>query len=382
MSNVFPRYRTLGAVVALGLAVLSAGVHADNGTESMMAIKRYLLSSPRSSETRLVTRTLDIMAPDEQELRDIVAERLYRAADSGLGEQDEDAVAWFAKSLGAVGDARYQDAIAYGARKFSSRKIVRELDAAKRGLIDRGNGVYAQGSIDLAAVRDQAQARIAANRHADDIQMTVNVLMGRSLQEIIAAFGMPDVIGSQEFLLNGALIVKARTDAVMAHYYGHGMVLFSWDLQKKVWVADKVWLDRVSKALPYSGSQPQFANILASADGKYFRVALIRARQTVIRDDALIALLRTRLLASLAETEPHEVAALEYVCTLLAMRDEPVNHATLETVMNQAVSEDLRDRAEDRLEQLVGKSPKPRAKKKAKPDESNNDEVSESSADM
>ncbi|MFZ5844408.1 MAG: hypothetical protein ACOY3E_16090 [Pseudomonadota bacterium] len=362
MNKVFSMHRAKAAIVALVVSVLSVGLHAEDGSESITTIKRYLLTSPSSADTRLVVRTLDMLAPAEQDLRDIVAERLYQAADSGFSEQDEDAVAWYAKALGELGDARYLEVIDYSAKTIESKKIVRELISAKRGLVDRGNGSYAKGTVDLAAVRAQAQAEIAAGRRAGDVKMD-GLLKGRSLPELIAQLGMPDHIGSQEFHLSGVLIVKARTDAVMAHYYGHGIVVFSWDIKQKVWIADKVWLDSATQAQPYAGPHPLFASILASADGKYFRVALVRARQVAMTDEALVALLRKRLLASLAETEPHEVAALEYVCTLLAMRADPENRAVLEKVMNEAVSEDLRDRAEDRLEQMLGKNVNSRKKK-------------------
>lgn len=358
MEKQLSAHHVIGFIATLAVATLSTGLRANGNDASMQVIKRYLLSSSSAADTRLVTRTLDFMAPGEQELSDIIAERLYLASDAGVNEDDEDAVAWFAKSLGELGDARYQDAIVYSTKKIKSTKIIRELNSAKRGLTERGSGQYAKGAVDLSAIRQQAQAQLAANRHADDTQLTVDSLMGRSLQEIISQLGMPDHIGSQELYLNGTLIVKARTDAVMAHYFGHGMVVFSWDTERKSWVADKVWFDRGTKNQPYEGPHALFANVLSSADGKYFRVALVRARQTVMADEAMIALLRTRLLASLAETEPHEVAGLEYVCTLLAKRSDPADIATLETVMNEAASDDLRDRAEVWLEQMRGKAQK------------------------
>lgn len=356
------------AFTLLGL-VLSGTLHAEGDAELMLTIKRHLLSSPSAADTRLVTRTLDFIAPQEHELSDIVAERLYQAAQKGIAEEDEDAVAWYAKSLGELGDARYRDVVTETGKAIKNKKVARELAIAKRHLVDRGAGRYVRGSVDVPLIRQQTQAALSAQRHADNIALSVDALMGRSLAEVISAFGMPDYLGSQEFVLNGVLIVQARTDAVMAHYFGHGIVVFSWDLDRKLWVADKVWLDRSTQGQTYNGSQPLFASILASADGKYFRVALVRARKHVMLDEVLVALLRRRLLASLAETEPHEVAALEYVCTVLAMRPVPENVEALEAVMAGAASEDLRDRAESRLEEAVGERRQPN---KAKPRDKKN----------
>ncbi|NQD36548.1 hypothetical protein HPT27_05890 [Permianibacter sp. IMCC34836] len=324
----------------------------DQTSDPIRDINVTLLTSPNVVDTRTVSRMLDKRQPADLPLLDLIAERLYQELDAGVTERSEDAVAWLGIVLGHSGDNRYAEVLQLGQSKTDSRKIRNAIKAASKDLRDLGHAAYQRGSVSLAQERARAEAALAEHRHAADIVVSEQQLIRQRLPEVMTRLGTPDYLSSMDLNINDKVKVPARTDAVLAHYDGFGIVVFSVAPSGDHWIVDKLWQDRSKAAAAYQGSNARLANILASVGGKYFRLVLHASELVVLNDPELLKVLERRLAGSLDVTEPHEVAALERVCTLLVLSTDPRFAATLERVAADAASSDLRGRAKGSLGSL------------------------------
>jgi hypothetical protein len=280
-------------------------------------------------KSRLGAASIAQQYATNEALNDVLAELLLQSDRIAISKRWIDPTAWYAVALRDTHNPRYTEILRQARQKYTDKKILKAIDAAivsvggaTDATVPGGKLVaqYSAGEIDLEKKRADLERVLLANQKP--AKGYSNIQPGQSLAQVLDSMGTPT-----DFTALILPIAKwGRTNRLVGHYAGAGMLIFRFDRAvKPQWVVAEPVDEPFDIKAVYAGKQFGVAQTLGSLRGESFRLYLKVNNRSFSRDASLLAVLGERLIALPYPADRYEEDGMEIAIKFVSRSKDPAS---------------------------------------------------------